>query len=70
MKDIETDVRAWDALKAKYPMVEIYQRAWKGDLLVSEAEIFWMFGAGIEFKMWCAKRFLTELKGILEGPKR
>ena len=28
-----------------------------------------MFGAGIEFKVWCTWRFLAELKGILEGFK-
>lgn len=70
MKDIDTDVRAWDTLKAKYSMVEIYWRAWKGDLLASEAEIFWTFGAGIEFKVWCARQFLTELKAVVEGLKR
>lgn len=64
------DVRAWDALKVKYPMVEIYWRAWRGDLLASEAEIFWMFGAGTEFKVWCARQFLTELKAALTQVKR
>lgn len=69
-RDLDTDVRAWDTLKAKYPMVEVYHRAWTGALMPSEAEIFWTFGAGIEFKVWCARQFLTELKAVVEDLKR
>lgn len=76
MKDLDTDVRAWESLKSRYAtgygcsMADIYFLAWKGALAPSEAEVFWMFGAGIEFKVWCARQFLAELKSVLVDFKR
>ncbi len=67
---VNDDVRAWNSMKDRYSMDAMYFLAWKGGFINTEAEIFWQFGAGTEFKVWCARQFLTELKGIVEGLKR
>ncbi len=70
MSNLGVDYEVWVSMKARYAMSDMYLLAWNDSLAPGEAEIFWQFGAGIEFKVWCARRFLAELKGILEGLKR
>lgn len=67
---MDADVELWQRMKANCGLPELYRRAWEGLFIPAENEVFWKFGAGIEFKVWCARQFLTELKAALAQVKR
>ncbi len=66
-KALDKQSELWKEMRAKYTHHELYYRAWVGSLTPIETEIFWLFAAGHEFKVWCIRRFLAELKEIISS---
>lgn len=62
----DMSVQLWRHMQKRYEFADMFMLAWKDEFPnASEREVFWMFGAGLRFKIWAARKFLQELKECL-----